>query len=99
MVEHILLSKDGRKVVGVIDWADMDIGPAASDFVFAAAWLGKNFLKDVLKHHKGPDLRGQIPWMLQRGLIVGLTNIFYGSSTGKKEYIRDGVRTMKNILS
>ena len=30
--EHILLSSDGRQVVGVIDWTDAEIGDPAFDF-------------------------------------------------------------------
>lgn len=52
--EHILLDETGC-VSGVIDWGDSCLADPAIDFSGLYAWLGEDFVRDVLDHYT-------IPW-------------------------------------
>jgi aminoglycoside 2''-phosphotransferase len=48
--EHVLFDADGR-VTGVIDWGDACLGNPAFDFGGIFAWLGAEFVREVLAHY------------------------------------------------
>jgi aminoglycoside phosphotransferase (APT) family kinase protein len=48
--EHVLLDESGR-ISGIIDWGDSGLSDPATDFRGLYAWLGENFVRDVLAHY------------------------------------------------
>jgi hypothetical protein len=48
--EHILLDETGR-ATGVIDWGDACLSDRTVDFAELYAWLGEDFVRNVLEHY------------------------------------------------
>jgi aminoglycoside phosphotransferase (APT) family kinase protein len=51
--EHLLLD-DAGCVSGIIDWGDACLADPALDFAGLYAWLGEEFVRQVLDHYGGP---------------------------------------------
>jgi aminoglycoside phosphotransferase (APT) family kinase protein len=56
--EHVFVSEDGRRLTGLIDWADVSIGDPALDLAGLVIWLGPGFAREVLATYRGPTDRG-----------------------------------------
>jgi aminoglycoside phosphotransferase (APT) family kinase protein len=52
--EHILLSKKGDKIVGIIDWTDICFTDPTVDFRGILIWSGREFVERTLKYYALP---------------------------------------------
>jgi aminoglycoside phosphotransferase (APT) family kinase protein len=80
--EHVLLNGEGA-VTGLIDWGDACLSDPAVDFSGLYAWLGEEFVRDVLKHYSlswGASFLEQIRF---RGRCLAL--ITYGHSLAGRD--------------
>lgn len=96
--EHILLSKDGTRVTGVLDWGDAEFGDPAMDFAGLLAWLGPGFLDEVLQVYPqdlDPNLRRRAQFL---ACCEGVGDIHYGMRTGKKKFAISGTQAARNAL-
>jgi aminoglycoside phosphotransferase (APT) family kinase protein len=88
--EHIFLSADRSRVLGIIDWGDCGLSDPAVDFIFVK-WLGRTQFENALSSY-GRDLD---PYFRQRvGLLAlrfSLWDIQYGLSREKPYYIESGM--------
>ena len=96
--EHVLLSPDGRRVVGVIDWGDVAIGDPAVDFAGLWKWLGEPLGGRVLDRYEGPLDPGLVPRARAGGTFASLSGAWYGVRTGRPEYVASGLRGLTNCL-
>jgi aminoglycoside phosphotransferase (APT) family kinase protein len=56
--EHILLSPDGSRIAGIIDWTDIALCDPIVDFTGLMIWLGERFVRQVLVHYTLPAGEG-----------------------------------------
>jgi aminoglycoside phosphotransferase (APT) family kinase protein len=96
--EHLLIDTESGRLSGVIDWGDICLGLAAGDMVGCVAWLGIDFLDQLLNHYTGPVTRGDMPWMIERGVLVALSNINYGERSARSDYFRLGMQMLDQLL-
>jgi len=52
--EHVLVSEDGGRVLGILDWSDLARCDPATDVRGVWIWLGEAFVADVLRHYTAP---------------------------------------------
>lgn len=74
--EHLLFDAWGR-VCGVIDWGDCGICDPTTDFAGLYAWLGKDFVRDVLARYRHPVDPSFLPQIAFRARCSALTNYGY----------------------
>ena len=56
--DHVLVDPANGTLVGILDWTDVSLGDAASDFAFLVAWRGWEFTESVLQEYPCPLDRG-----------------------------------------
>ena len=80
--EHILLSSDGRTVIGVIDWTDAEFGDPAFDFGYLWVWRGDPLVGEVLQHYQG-DVDGEfLDRVRVYGVCSAVADYHYGIMAG-----------------
>ena len=52
--EHVLISPDGGRITGILDWADACVSDPMVDFMGLISWLGPEFAWEVLGHYRRP---------------------------------------------
>lgn len=97
--EHILLSDSPVRVTGVIDWGDVEIGPAVCDLTGLYAWCGRAFAERVLAHYRGPVDPADLDWMRVRALSIGVANAEYGRLADLPQYEQSGLRMIEHALA
>jgi aminoglycoside phosphotransferase (APT) family kinase protein len=93
--EHILLSPDGGRVEGVIDWTDASVGDPAFDFGYLWAWHGEPMVEAVLRHYTfepGASFRDRVR---RDGLCRAVEDLRYGVAGGGEEYRRMGLAVLE----
>jgi aminoglycoside phosphotransferase (APT) family kinase protein len=84
--EHILLSPDGRRVEGVIDWTDAEVGDPAFDFGYLWVWHGERLVDEILRHYAldvDPGLRDRVQ---RDGVCQAIADLHYGVAGGGEKY-------------
>jgi aminoglycoside phosphotransferase (APT) family kinase protein len=51
--DHVLLSEDGRRMTGILDWSDLCFDDPAMDFAGLVLWGGRPFLERALSSYEG----------------------------------------------
>ena len=80
--EHILLSTDGREVIEVIDWTDVEIGDPAFDYGYLWVWQGDSLVTEVLRHYQGDvdaEFRDRVRLY---GICSAIADYHYGVMAG-----------------
>jgi hypothetical protein len=77
---------------------DICLGPAAGDMVGCAAWFGQEFFDQIFLHYTGPVTRADMPWIIERGVLVALSNINYGEQSARSDYFRLGMHMLDQLL-
>lgn len=97
--KHLLVSKDKKKLAGIIDFSDRAIGDPALDFT--ELWLyGKDFIQEVYKHYTGPKDKDflhraklyckRIPLWVMASPFLGMRGKFSkGYNLFKQIYLQD----------
>ena len=93
--EHILLSSDGRQVVGVIDWTDAEIGDPAFDFGYLWVWRGEPLLTEVIRHYRGDMDPGFLDRVRLYGVCSAIADAYYGVTAGIDKNRRIGVAALE----
>jgi aminoglycoside phosphotransferase (APT) family kinase protein len=97
--EHMLLSDSPVRVTGVIDWGDVEIGPAVCDLTGLYGWRGRAFVERVLAHYRGLVDPADLDWMRVRALSIGVANAEYGRLADRPEYEQSGLRMIEHALA
>lgn len=62
--EHILLTEDGSRHAGILDWSDAQLADAALDFAGLAIWLGPAFVAQALAGYTAPHAGQLFEWAI-----------------------------------
>jgi aminoglycoside 2''-phosphotransferase len=93
--EHILLSSDGRQVVGVIDWTDAEIGDPAFDFGYLWVWQGEPLVTEVIRHYRGVMDPGFFDRVRLYGVCSAIADAYYGVTAGIDKNRQIGVAALE----
>jgi aminoglycoside 2''-phosphotransferase len=93
--EHILLSSDCRRVVGVIDWTDAEIGDPAFDFGYLWVWQGEPLVTEVIRHYRGVMDPGFLDRVRLYGVCSAIADAYYGVTAGIDKNRQIGVAALE----
>lgn len=82
--EHLLFDPPWRRIVCVIDWADVAIGDPVHDVARLVSWLGRSFTTMVLEHYTGATES-----LLERSVFYARTRNLIGLAdrlTGRNDW-------------
>jgi aminoglycoside phosphotransferase (APT) family kinase protein len=99
-VEHLLIDPESETLSGVIDWSDMARVPAITDFTWTYGFGGRAFAADVLQRYGDDELTTSdaLDWLRLRQLRTGVHNVAYGRLANQPDYVRDGLRAVREAL-
>jgi aminoglycoside phosphotransferase (APT) family kinase protein len=96
--EHILLDDARKKVVGIIDWGDVELGDPAMDFAGLIQWQGPDFFDAVREHYSlklDDEAKDRARYI---ACSEGLGDIHYGIKTKRKNFAVSGAKAVINAL-
>jgi aminoglycoside phosphotransferase (APT) family kinase protein len=73
--EHLLVSPDGDRVEGIIDWTEIGVADPAVDFGGLLIWLGPRFVRLVLDHYTVPvdeTFLHRVTFVQRCGMLAGI---------------------------
>lgn len=97
-VEHLLVSADGARAAGVIDWADAHLGDPAGDFDGLWQWAGTALVDAALSAYGG-DVAGFAQRARYGGFLVALNNLRYGVEAQRPVYVTAARRALARGLA
>lgn len=97
--EHLLLDTQRERLIGVIDWADVQLAVPATDFVGIHGLRGRRFSELVLRHYRGPVGSRDLPWIAQRQIALGLRNLAYARMTNNRSYLTASLAALRNAVA
>lgn len=81
--EHFLVSADGGRVLGILDWSDLALCDPAADVRGVWIWLGGAFVADMLRHYSAAvdaHLFERAGFYARCGALEQLVLLFTGAS-------------------
>lgn len=98
--EHLVVSADGARALGVIDWADAFLGDPAADFEGLWQWAGTPLVDEAVRAYgRDVDADGVARRARYVGFLVALNNVRYGDEAARPVYVAAGVRALVRGLA
>jgi aminoglycoside phosphotransferase (APT) family kinase protein len=96
--DHVLVDED-RRLVGIIDWSDVEIGDPAVDLSGVYHFLGDAGTRRVLAAYSAPWNEALVERARFFAGCVGLFQTSYGHAVGSAEEIANGERALALALA
>jgi aminoglycoside phosphotransferase (APT) family kinase protein len=97
--EHILIDRQGRRIVGVIDWADAAVTDSAIDLAGAMYWGGLSFAQNVLE---AVDAKLDSGILERAGFYTvcrALSDVRYGMHPKNAPYLSAAIEVLSRVES
>lgn len=88
--EHVLVSADGERITGVLDWGDAALGDPAIDFFLPAFCGGEPFLREVLARYEREPDAGLVDRALDIARCVAGAHVVDGVRMKRPDYLAEG---------
>jgi aminoglycoside phosphotransferase (APT) family kinase protein len=96
---HVLVDRPSRRVCGILDWGDVQLGDPAIDFAGLAEWQGLPLVERALDAYGGP---APDPAFLDRvragAAFASFSALWYGVRGGRPEWAASGLRSLERLL-
>ena len=93
--DHVLIDDRGERVIGIIDWTDVEVGDPAVDLSGIYHFLGEPGTRRVLARYGDSWDEALIRRARYFAACDALFQLFHGHATGRADEVDDGRRALE----